>query len=78
MTRQVSTDEFENEQELIKQLGREIALVQNREQLYRLINGYLKEIIGFSHSTIFILNNDGREISNFLKGYGKVYSKMLR
>jgi len=70
MIREISSDEFESDQELIKQLGRDIALVQNREQLDSLINGSLKETIGFSHSTIFILNNDGREICNFLKDYG--------
>jgi transcriptional regulator with GAF, ATPase, and Fis domain len=70
MIRQVSSDEFESELELIIQLGRDIALIQNREQLDSLINGSLKEIIGFSHTTIFILNNDGRETCNFLKDYG--------
>jgi formate hydrogenlyase transcriptional activator len=70
MTRQVSFEEFESQHELITRLGRDVALIKNREQLDSLINGSLREIIGFSHSTIFILNNDGREICNFLKDYG--------
>ncbi|HTI07464.1 MAG TPA: sigma 54-interacting transcriptional regulator [Puia sp.] len=57
-------------QQIIVQLGQDIAMIKNREQLDNLINGSLKEKIGFQHSTIFILKNDGREISNFLKDYG--------
>jgi formate hydrogenlyase transcriptional activator len=57
-------------QQLILQLSQDIALIKNREQLDSLINGVLKEKIGFQHSTIFVLKHDGREISNFLKDYG--------
>jgi formate hydrogenlyase transcriptional activator len=57
-------------QQLILQLSQDIALIKNREQLDSLINGALKDKIGFQHSTIFVLKNDGREISNFLKDYG--------
>ncbi|HMI60823.1 MAG TPA: sigma 54-interacting transcriptional regulator, partial [Puia sp.] len=57
------------------QLGQDIAMIKNREQLDSLINGSLKEKIGFQHSTIFLLKNDGREISNFLKDYGDSESR---
>lgn len=62
-----SSIEFDNQQELILQLGKDIALIKNREQLATLITGTLKNIIGYRYSTIFVLGNDGREISNFLK-----------
>lgn len=70
MTTQVSSEDFENQQQLIIRLGRDIALIQNREQLDGLINGSLKEIIGYDNATIFILSDDGREITNFLKDFG--------
>jgi formate hydrogenlyase transcriptional activator len=65
-----SEKEFKNQQELIMQISREVALVKNRDQLDNLIGGFLKETIGYQYSTIFVLSNDGREITDFLKECG--------
>jgi formate hydrogenlyase transcriptional activator len=72
MTKPITPEEFDNQQQFIMRLSHDIALIKNREQLYSLINGFLKETIRFQYSTIFILNNDGREILNFLKDYGDI------
>lgn len=69
MTTSLTSGKFD-EQQLILQLSREIALVKNREHLGDLINGYLKGTIGYLYATIFVLSGDGKEITNFLKEYG--------
>src|ERR1700743_1755028 len=51
--------------QFIMQLGQDIASINTREQLYSLLNGPLKERIGFQHTTIF----DKEE--NFLNDYDK-------
>jgi transcriptional regulator with GAF, ATPase, and Fis domain len=75
MMNQVRSDEFANQQQFIMRLGQDIASIKNREQLDSLINGCLKEKFGFQHATIFVLKNDGREISNFLKDYGELENR---
>ncbi|MDP9076750.1 MAG: sigma 54-interacting transcriptional regulator [Bacteroidota bacterium] len=71
MTKPVSAEELDSEDQLIIQLGREIALIKNRDQLNSLISSSLKETIGYQYSTIFVLGCDGREITNYLKDCGE-------
>lgn len=70
MTIPLPSEEFDDQQQLITQLGREITLIKNRDQLNSLISSSLKKTIGYQYATIFVLENDGREITNFLKGCG--------
>jgi formate hydrogenlyase transcriptional activator len=70
MTIPLPSGEFDNQQQLILQLSQEIALIKNRDQLDSLISSSLKETIGYQYSTIFVLGDDGREITNFLKECG--------
>jgi len=55
--------------QFIMQLGPDIAAITAREQLYGLLNGPLKEKIGFQHTTIFVSNNNGEEMADFLNDY---------
>jgi formate hydrogenlyase transcriptional activator len=75
MMKQIPSQEFDTQQQLIMLLGQEIAAIKNREQLDSLIKGSLKEKIGFKHSAIFVSKNDGRELSNFLKDYGDIENR---
>jgi hypothetical protein len=69
------SEELEEQQQLIKQLGREIALIKNRDQLANLIGFSLKKMVGYQYSTIFVLADDGTEITNFLKECGDTASR---
>jgi formate hydrogenlyase transcriptional activator len=70
MTTPLTLGDFDNQQQLILELSREIASIRNRDQLNSLISSSLKEAIGYQYATVFVLGNDGREITNFLKGFG--------
>ena len=70
MTKPLPPREFDDQLQLIMQLGHEIALIKNRDQLESLISSFLKEIIGYQYATIFVLGDDGREITNLLKECG--------
>jgi transcriptional regulator with GAF, ATPase, and Fis domain len=72
MTKQVPTEKnVIDPQQFIMRLGHDITMIKNREQIDFLLNVILKETIGFESATIFVLNNDGRSLSNFLKDYAK-------
>jgi len=70
MTQQVPTEKnVIDPQQFIIRLGHDISMIKNREQIYLLLNGVLKEAVGFESATIFVLNKDGRSLNNFLKDY---------
>ena len=70
MTIPALSEDFDNQKKLIMQISREMALVKSRDQLDSLISSFLKEIIGYKYATVFVLGDDGREITNFLKECG--------
>ncbi|PWV56829.1 sigma 54-interacting transcriptional regulator [Chitinophaga sp. S165] len=72
MSNQSTTRSIDNYQNLILSITRDIATVQNREDLNKLIKGTLSPVLGFTHSTVFILNNEGSEIINFLDNYSNI------
>jgi len=58
------------DQQFILQLGRDITVLKNREQIDDLINVVLRERIKFQEATLFVLHNSGRSLTNFLKDTG--------
>jgi len=61
--------DFKEQDHLIVQLGREIALIKDRAQLTHLLSNSLKRMIGYQYATIFTRADDGKAITNFLPGY---------
>lgn len=72
MTNQTTTRSIDNHQNLILSIARDIVTVQNREHLDNLIKGTLSPVIGFTHSAVFVLNDEGGEIINFLGNYSNI------
>lgn len=59
-------------QSLILSVARDIITVQNRKHLDKLIKNTLSPAIGFTHSTVFVLNAEGSELVNFLATYSDI------
>ena len=75
MTNQLPSGTIDNYKDFILSTARDISSVQNRAQLDKMLKGALSSAIGFRHSTVFVLNDDGSEIANFLENYSNTSNK---
>ncbi|AYL96936.1 sigma 54-interacting transcriptional regulator [Mucilaginibacter celer] len=61
---------FNTQDQIITQLGWEIASIKNRDQLNNLLGSSLKRIVEYQYTTIFMHGDDGKELINFLQQSG--------